>query len=110
MLAEQATVLSQQDPRDVVELFSRHMGFIFQATLEDPKLLRTFQKLLDSPCHRQFASVLLQFLLDERMGSLRRPESKATPLPPFPPSSQSTIMLSPSRYGPPVNTQLLVFR
>ena len=73
-----------QDPRDVVELFSRHMGFIFKATLEDPKLLRTFQKLLDSPCHRQFASVLLQFLLNERMGSLRRPESKATPPPLLP--------------------------
>lgn len=66
-----------QDPRDIVELLALQMDFIFNATMEDPLLIRSFMCLLHMPnCQRHFASVLLQFLLNNHMSSLERPGSK----------------------------------
>ena len=66
-----------QDPRDIVELLALQMDFVFNATMEDPLLIRSFMCLLHmSSCQRHFASVLLQFLLNNQMDSLERPGSK----------------------------------
>lgn len=65
-----------QDPRDVVEMTALQMGFMFRATLDDPRLLRVYMCLLNSSAQRHFASVLLQFLMQERLPALQRPESK----------------------------------
>ena len=67
-----------QDPRDIVELLALQMDFIFNATMEDPLLIRSFMCLLHMQnCQRHFASVLLQFLLNNQMDTLERPGSKA---------------------------------
>ena len=59
-----------QDPRDVVEVLSMQMPFLFACVQEDPKLLRMIMILLQSSCQRQFASILLSYLLDHKLETL----------------------------------------
>lgn len=62
----------------MMEMFAHQMGFMFQATMEDPRLLRVYMGLLQANCQRHFGSVLLHFLVNQRLTALRRPESKAS--------------------------------
>ena len=57
-------------------MFSLQMPAIFRAIMDDQKLLRVIMQLLNSACQRPFAHVLLQFLVENQMPLLARPESK----------------------------------
>lgn len=59
-----------------MEMFALQMDFLFQSTMEDPRLLRVYVCLLQATCQRHFGSVLLQFLIDQRLTALQRPDSK----------------------------------
>ena len=66
-----------QDPRDVVELFSTQMAFLFDSMLRDTKLIRIVAQLLGAqPTGRHFADVLLNYLVDHKLDRLQQPGTK----------------------------------
>ena len=65
-----------QDGQDLVELWYPHMDLYFTTCLSDPKLPRVAAHILEvSPSGLYFMDVLLGYLLDARLGSLRLPDS-----------------------------------
>ncbi|KAL3160164.1 hypothetical protein ABBQ32_010930 [Trebouxia sp. C0010 RCD-2024] len=65
------------DPRDMVEIFTGKMGFLFGALLEDPALLHLInQLLLQATVSRHVAPILLQYLVEHRLKDLQQPASK----------------------------------
>lgn len=70
-------LLVQQDPRDLVEIFTGRMPFLFNAMLKEPALVHLLNHLLLQPAvSRHLAPILLQHLVDERLQDLQKPESK----------------------------------
>lgn len=68
-----------QDPRDMVEIFTGRMGFLFGALLEEPALVQLMsQLLLQTSVSRHVAPILLQYLVDHRLKDLQHPASKVT--------------------------------
>lgn len=67
----------QQDPRDLVEIFTGRMPFLFDAMLKEPALTHLLNHLLLQPqVSRHLAPILLQHLIDERLPDLQKPDSK----------------------------------
>ena len=69
-----------QDPRDTTEIFARQMPFIFKSLLEDRKLLHFVQQLLLAPTvSRHFATMMFNYLLDNKLTKLAAPDSEVRP-------------------------------
>ena len=66
-----------QDPRDMVEIFTGRMGYLFGAMLGDPALVQLMtQLLLQASVSRHVAPILLQYLVEHRLTDLQQPASK----------------------------------
>ena len=73
-----------QDARDMVEIFTGRMPFLFDALLADPALVHLLQQLLipagpapvSSAVSRHVAPILLQYLVEHRLTDLQQPSSK----------------------------------
>ena len=69
----------QQDPRDMVEIFTGRMPFLFGALLQDPALVQLLSQLLvQASVSRHVAPILLQYLVEHRLKDLEKPSSKVT--------------------------------
>lgn len=67
----------QQDPRDLVEIFTGRMPFLFGAMLKEPALIHLLNHLLLQPAvSRHLVPILLQHLVAERLPDLQKPESE----------------------------------
>ncbi|KAL0051806.1 hypothetical protein WJX82_002492 [Trebouxia sp. C0006] len=72
------------DARDMVEIFTGRMPFLFDALLADPALVHLLQQLLipagpapvSSAVSRHVAPILLQYLVEHRLTDLQQPSSK----------------------------------
>ena len=71
-----------QDARDMVEIFTGRMPFLFDALLADPALVHLLQQLLlpaapaSTAVSRHVAPILLQYLVEHRLKDLQQPSSK----------------------------------
>ena len=73
-----------QDARDMVEIFTGRMPFLFDALLADPALVHLLQQLLipagpapvSTAVSRHVAPILLQYLVEHRLTDLQQPSSK----------------------------------
>jgi len=69
--------LQLQDPRDMVEIFTGRMAFLFGALLENPALVHLLnQLLLQATVSRHVAPTLLQYLVEHRLKDLQQSTSK----------------------------------
>ena len=68
-----------QDPRDMVEIFTGRMDFLFRALLDDPALVQLVSHLLlQASVSRHVAPILLQYLVQHRLKDLEQPASKVS--------------------------------
>ena len=66
-----------QDARDMVEIFTGKMAFLFGALLADPALVHLLSQLLiQTTVSRHIAPILLQYLVEHRLKELQQPSSK----------------------------------